>query len=450
MLLNCLLIVFLNTNHLANAFDLDAVDTDPEVEWNSMENFTLANDDSESVEFVPRSKGDLTRPLLKLPGSVQISAHQLHKELFTPGRGGIPVPPQVREMLLPKVPVAKPAFSGLTARRKPIEMLCHLDRIYVRVLKSLFSSHSAHKHLKLGTCPFNKQTRAHYYFLYNLKRCGLKRGEDANRITYSNTLRFRPVATGVIVRELPFTVPVRCSYPKFHRSYQTGFLPIITGGTFFRSLQRQGAETTLTVMDGYWNLLGVEPSFELGKPVCFEAKGPNIDASQRLYLNRCFVSSSPNFQATEKYSIIENYGCLVDSMNSALTQFHTTANKMTVRLCIGAFLFKTKVPKTHSKMSLYMHCELDLGPETPTPEAKSCTYDAKNKMWTELYGDSSVCDCCTSTCPADPQPYDKKMISSKSWDMKVEKEISLPEESIPEFVLPDHDDIESFWETQDS
>ncbi|XP_056322324.1 zona pellucida sperm-binding protein 3 [Danio aesculapii] len=448
MLLNCLLLVFLHTNHLANAFDLDAANADPMVEWNLMENFTFANDDSESVEFIPRSKGDSTRPLLKLPASVRISAQQLHKELFIPGRGGIPVPPQVREMLLPKI--TKPAFSGVTGRRKPIELLCHLDRIYVRVLKSLFSSHSAHKHLRLGTCPVNKQTRTHYYFLYNLKRCGLKRGEDENRITYSNTLRFRPVVTGVIVRELPFTVPVRCSYAKFHRSYQTGFLPIITGGTFFRSLQRQGAETTLSVMDDSWNLLGVEPSFELGKPVCFEANGPNMDASQRLYLNRCFVSSSPNFQATEKYSVIENYGCLMDSMNSALTKFYTTDNNLTVRFCIGAFLFKTRVPKTNSKMPLYMHCEMDIGPETPTPETKSCTYDAKSKTWTELYGDSSVCDCCESTCSADPEPSDKTMISSKSWDMKIKKEVSLPEESIPEFVLPCHDDTESFWESQDS
>ncbi|NP_001314921.1 uncharacterized protein LOC563179 isoform a precursor [Danio rerio] len=447
MLLYCLILVFLYTKHLANAFDLDAAVADPELEWNSMANFTVADDDdSESVEFIPRSKGDSSRTLLKLPGSVRISAHQLHTELFTPGRGGIPVPPKVREMLHPKMPVAKPAY---TSRGKPIELLCHLDRIYVRVRKSLFSSHSAHKHLKLGTCSVNKQTRTHYYFLYNLKRCGLKRGEDENRITYSNTLRFRPVSTGVIVRQLPFTVPVRCSYPKFHRSYQTGFLPIISGGTFFKTLQRHGAETTLTVLDDSWNLLGDEPSFELGKPVCFEASGPDMDVSQRLYLNRCYVSSSPNFQATERYSVIENYGCLVDSMNSALTKFYDTDNNMTVRFCIGAFLFKTRVPKTHSKVPLYMHCEMDLGPETPTPEAKSCTYDAKNKMWTELYGDSSVCDCCSSTCSDDPEPADYTMISSKSWDMKVKKLISLPEEPIEEFISPCHEDTESFWESHD-
>lgn len=28
---------------------------------------------------------------------------------------------------------------------------------------------------------------------------------------------------------------------------------------------------------------------------------------------------------------------------------------------------------------MFMHCEFDFGPETPTPSAKSCTYNTKTK-----------------------------------------------------------------------
>ncbi|KAK9981412.1 hypothetical protein ABG768_000945 [Culter alburnus] len=465
MWLNSLLIVFLSSNHLVFSLNFNGGDTDVDLEedWNSMENFTLSangggDDGDEDFRdgFVPQFKTGLsgseeaTIKPLNLPGSVRIPASMLHKELFTPEIGGRPMPSLVKSILLAEKATGKPAQSVFAPASKMVDVMCYLDRIHVRVLKSLFTNPSAWKDLKLGTCAVNKATDTHYHFLYYLKGCEIIRGEDANRVTYTNTLYYRPmsVATELIVRELPFTVPIRCSYTKFHRSYAVGFLPRITGGTFYKPLHRQSG-TRLAAMDASWNNLLVGQSFVIGKPMCFEAKGSSMETRKRMYLNSCFVTSHPSPLSTDKYPVVENYGCLVDSKNSALTKFYTSPNKLTVRFCMTAFMLKNMVSQPSSKKSMFMHCEFDFGPEIPTPSAKSCMYNAKYKGWTELYGDSSVCNCCASTCPAPLRATGRSMITSDSWDLKMGKESSLlsPKETMPDFSLTGHDDFALFWES---
>ncbi|KAK7161331.1 hypothetical protein R3I94_004114 [Phoxinus phoxinus] len=328
-----------------------------------------------------------------------------------------------------------------------MDVMCYMDRLHVRVRRSLFADPSAWKNLKLGTCAVNKASDTHYQFLYYLKGCGIHRGEDADRVIYSNTLHYMPDATELIVREQPFRVPIRCSYTKFHRSYKVGFLPHVAGGILYKAMETRTGPT-LAAMDASWNLLPVGQSFDLGKPVCFEAKSPSRGTRKRLYLNRCFVTSKPSPWSKDKYSVVENYGCLVDSKNSALTKFYTSDDKMTVRLCVGAFLFKHMASHPQSSKTMFLHCELDFGPETPTPSAKSCMYNTRTKKWTELYGDASVCNCCASTCPASPRMSGKSMITSESWELKTGRETSSPEEPMPEFPLAGYD-FEFSWESDD-
>lgn len=184
MWLNSLLIVFLSSNHLVYSLNFEGGDTDidPEEAWDSMESFTLsADDDDYSDGFIPQVKTGLSgseqaNGPLKLPESVRIPASMLHKGLFTPESGSRPVPPLVKSILLPKTAAGKRAQSVSAAAPKMVEVMCYLDRIHVRVLKSVFTNPSAWKNLKLGTCAVNKATNTHYYFLYYLKGCGIKRG----------------------------------------------------------------------------------------------------------------------------------------------------------------------------------------------------------------------------------------------------------------------------------
>lgn len=197
MWLKGLLIVFLSSNHLVYSFSFDGVNTDTdtdidmEEDWDSMENFTLSedggggvggDDDDLSNGFVPQFKTGLSgsekakiKPLI-LPGSVRISASMLHKELFTPEIGNRPVPSLVKSILLPEMAARKPVQSVFSPVSDMVEVKCYMDRIIVRVLKSLFTYPSAWRDLKLGTCAVNKATATHYYFVYYLKGCEITRG----------------------------------------------------------------------------------------------------------------------------------------------------------------------------------------------------------------------------------------------------------------------------------
>lgn len=163
MWVNFIFIIFLNTKNLVDTLPFKDGHINTKEKWRSMENFS------------PRFKSgqpDIPAPVLKLPESVRIRASQLHKELFTPEIGIRPVSELVKSILLPGNPTPKPPQS---AAEKKVQVLCYLDRMYVRILRSVFSSPQASEHLKLGSCPVNKVTTTHYYFLSPLTGCDVRR-----------------------------------------------------------------------------------------------------------------------------------------------------------------------------------------------------------------------------------------------------------------------------------
>ncbi|XP_065151452.2 zona pellucida sperm-binding protein 3 [Paramisgurnus dabryanus] len=411
MWLQFVFILFLNTQNVVAEFN--ATDFESEEEWDTES--SMVSPDNYDPSYRAGETATEEPSLLRLPEYVRIQASDLRKDYFSPEMGSMEVPPEVQTILLPSgMPAWRPSY---TTAGKKVEVLCHLDRIYVRVQKSVFADINAWKNLKLGTCSVNKATASHYYFRQNLKDCKMRRREDDDSITYTNVLQYRPPITGLIVRDWPFTLPIRCLYPKFHFAYQVGFLPKISAGTMYIGLKNR-LDASLTAMDASWNVLPDGMSFVLGQPICFEAKGPSV-AGNRLYFNRCFVTPSPEPTSADRYVVVENAGCLVDSKNSAMSQYYTTKDNSTVRLCFAAFFFNNMVSNSPTRKTMFMHCEMFMAPSTPSPSSKSCTFDLHAKQWTEMYGDASVCECCESSCPIPLPTAAKSVITSKSWDLKL-------------------------------
>ena len=151
---------------------------DPEPEWDRMQ--AVINEEAmHGYAAEPRlwkstSKSG-TLPLAKqVPQYMVISSSQIRKSDFEPDKGARPLPDQIRETLLRAT--ATPAATTPTSTRRPlVEMLCHIDRIYVRIRRTIFKTREAYKYLKLGTCPVNQGTKIHYYHLYLLTSdCGFK------------------------------------------------------------------------------------------------------------------------------------------------------------------------------------------------------------------------------------------------------------------------------------
>ncbi|XP_018520151.1 zona pellucida sperm-binding protein 3 isoform X2 [Lates calcarifer] len=396
---------------------------DPELEWGRME--TVIGEEM-SPAPAPKAKiwksasnsGSSTPEAKKFPEYVRVESSKYPKTAFKPEKGARPLPAWVKEMLLPPTVAPKSGIaSGKAAvRPKLIEILCHVDRMYVRIRREIFKTKTAYKDLKLGKCPVNQGTKVHYYFLYLLKTdCGFKKENNVDYLSISNTLHYKP--SSVIVREIPFDIPLQCKFPRNFHSYKIGFHPQLQGGTVYKALQPKSS-VSLTPQDASGNEITGSKTYTLGQPMYFEAKRSDKTSKsgdQRMYINKCFMTASENPNSNLKYTVIDKYGCMVDGKMTDQSKFLSDSSKKIQKFSVGAFVFKDKLSSSSSSQQLYMHCAISMGKLTPTASSKACNYDPATKKWKELYGDDSVCTCCESSCPSGQSKASSNIVTSRSW-----------------------------------
>lgn len=123
----------------------------------------------------PRSSSDRYPPFLIASSSND------YQEVFKPEKGVRDLPAAVKQMLLGAAgaTTAPPPHGG---QASGVQVQCHIGRMYVRVRKERVKG--SIQNLKLGSCPVNKITHEHYYFLYPLKaQCGFQRRVSKCAIT---------------------------------------------------------------------------------------------------------------------------------------------------------------------------------------------------------------------------------------------------------------------------
>ncbi|XP_026025864.1 zona pellucida sperm-binding protein 3 [Astatotilapia calliptera] len=422
---------------------------DPELDQEKME--TVADED-ETEDSAPQLKrsashGDLSTPeAMKLPKYLNVPASYDQKQLFKPERGVRPLPEWARKILLASAPAAPVTGGAEMGRDNVVEILCHVDKMYVRIRKRVFKSRDAYKYLKLGTCPVNQENEHYYYFLYSfVTGCGFKKESHADYLSISNVLRFRQ--TTPVLREMPFEIPLQCRFPRFFHSYKVGFHPKLRGGTVFRAL-KQKRMFSLTLVDASGNNVTGTKIYTLGQSMYFEASVLYTTASsrnKRLYINKCFMTPSSNPDSNPKYTVVDNNGCMIDGKVMLQSKFLTGSSKMVQRLTVGAVIFKDSASMISSQEQ-YLHCEIFMGSPTPTRNLKACNYDPVTGSWKELYGYDTVCACCESTCSPPQQRASRKIISSHSWmvdltseDEHVKSEPKMKSRDAGMFNLDDSD-----------
>uniref|UniRef100_A0A3Q2Q399 Zona pellucida glycoprotein 3c n=1 Tax=Fundulus heteroclitus TaxID=8078 RepID=A0A3Q2Q399_FUNHE len=355
----------------------------------------------------------------KLPEYLTVPVSRDHKDDLKPARGASKIPSWLQKVLLGIPPTLS---SGDGARNKPelVEVRCHLDRILVRIRKEVFSSRDAYKHLSLGSCPVNEADKDYYYLLHSLKTdCGFEVQSWADYLSISVFLHYKP--SGPVLREMPFDIPLECKYYRLFYSYKVGFHPKLQGGTVYKVLH-PNSSFTISPLDASGNKIHGRKVYNLGDPMHFEASGHDEASPEekRMYIKKCFVTVSQDPYSHPRYTVINNQGCMIDSKKSGQSKFLSGDSKMVQKFSMGAFVFQESAA-TASEQQFYLHCEMNVGPSTPTPSRKACNYDHGAGKWKELYGNDCVCNCCDSTCPpAELEEAPKEIVSSRSW--KVDRE----------------------------
>ncbi|XP_048843653.1 zona pellucida sperm-binding protein 3 [Brienomyrus brachyistius] len=336
---------------------------------------------------------------LNLPVSMPaVGSMVLPMDVFKPAQGSRLLPDMVKNILRP--PLLPPPTT-----QKMVEVQCRAGRIVVRVLRELLGLPNAQQDLSLGTCQVNKVTPLHFYFDYNLRSCNTMRKSFKDRTEYSNTLCYAPEFSGPVVRAMPFKIPLQCVYYRFFNSYKAGYRPCPKGTTQFKSLNLPSG-ITLTALNGNWKKNAV---YLIGQLMNFEVNVPQKTRNERAYVNKCYVTKSADPTSTPRFAVINNYGCMLDSLTNPQSKFVPDAKRNKIRFKIGAFVFPGM--RTPATQELFMHCEIVIGGPIATPSAKACTFDGQR--WKELFGADDACSCCSYKCPAGLQSNAVKIISSE-------------------------------------
>nr|XP_046261065.1 uncharacterized protein zp3c isoform X2 [Scatophagus argus] len=340
---------------------------DPDLEWERLE---TASGEGAMRASAPQPKfwrstpsGESQTPEAKqVPEYVIVTASQVQKELFKPEKSARPLPNSVREMLLGAT-IAPKATGSTTSRKALVEILCHIDRMYVRVRKEVFRTRDAYKYLKLGTCPVNQGTKEHYYLLYLLKNdCGFKKESNVDSLSVRNVLHYKPV--GPVLREKPFDIPLQCKFPRFFHSFKVGFYPKLQGGTVFKALQPKSS-FTITPQDALGNEITGTKTYILGQPMYFEAKPPDSTATsgdKRIYINKCFMTPYQDPNSNPKYIVIDNRGNSICTVRSLWGVLH--------QLRVQRLAIMIQLPKSGRSCTVMTLCAHAVNPPAPQHSLK--------------------------------------------------------------------------------
>ncbi|XP_059207763.1 zona pellucida sperm-binding protein 3 [Centropristis striata] len=430
---------------------------DPDREWDRVKKLIseeMAENFAHETKYLKSATSGYSGPAAKrVPEYLVVTSAKDQKKAFKPEKGSRPLPAGITETLLqtaaPKTAKAAPKASP--PRPQLIEMLCHVDRIYLRVRREIFKTTEAYKSLKLGNCPVNQGTKVHYYFLYLNTDCQFKAENNVDYRQIVNSLQYKPA--GPVIREMPFDIPVKCIYPRFFHSFQVGFYPKLQGGTVYKALQPQTG-FKLTPQDGSGNEITGSKTYTLGQPMYFEAKRSDTStaaADQRIYINKCYMTATQDPNSSTKHVVIDNRGCMVDSKVTSQSKYIAGTSKLALKFSVGSMIFQGSSSSTSQQ--LYMHCDISLGSSTATESAKACHYDSTAKMWKELYGNDAVCSCCDSTC-ASAKSKASKMTSSHSLHVDLSHKAEPQKKSFEMFSWEDPDSAEhldflKYWDPEE-
>ncbi|KAK7158128.1 hypothetical protein R3I93_009355 [Phoxinus phoxinus] len=344
------------------------------------------------------------------------------------GSGREQLPEETKEVLVPRARVR--SSSRRRGRSRQVKVVCQMKKMIVKVNKQIVGLDGLGSELKLGTCDISKTTKHYHVFIYDMDQCASKRQLINKRVTYSNILRFSPgVDLWPIRRAMPFSLPVECHFNRYHYSYKIGYIPQVRLQNHFKPL-RTVDSIVLTPRDELWRRLSPTEEYTLGHPMYFQADGPPLNEDKRLFVDSCYVTISSSRLSRPRFTVIENHGCMIDSMSSRWSRFIHSGQRNVVRFSLDAFLFHGMLGK-----HLYMHCEISVRSLDPTASAKSCTYNQSTKRWEELYSSNAVCLCCDSTCLSSDLSASSKVITSEPWIM--ESDLNIVEEEETTSFLPE-------------
>ncbi|XP_034077834.1 uncharacterized protein LOC117549844 [Gymnodraco acuticeps] len=275
-----------------------------------------------------------------------------------------------------------------------VSVTCSTADFVLRV-KPVFYGHGANaEELRLGRgCKSNGVLRPYgdLLFTYPLTACGAVRESPPGYLLYKFTLHYEPSPKRFPTRAQRIDVDIECRYQRNHHVHKLTVQPTWETPGMRKKLKGNANDFQMELMDDLWSTPAQSRVYQLGKTVNFQISAPHLSTGSKLYINSCYASPSSDSKSSLKYSIIGNFGCMLDSKSDPGASRFVSRTDKTLRFSIQAFQF-TADPDSE----VNIHCKLLVSSEDLGPAHKSCTY--KKDRWKALSGDKTICDCCDSQC----------------------------------------------------
>uniref|UniRef100_A0A8C4RPD6 Zona pellucida sperm-binding protein 3 n=1 Tax=Erpetoichthys calabaricus TaxID=27687 RepID=A0A8C4RPD6_ERPCA len=350
------------------------------------------------------------------------------------------LPPALKALLNPTPP--RPVVTLPVIPKSDVSLACSISKMMVRVKKAFFGFGYTEAELVLGNkCKSNGKDEATGDLLFNypLNACDGKRSTHEGCLTYENVLHFKPhIVPGVIRRKQPVNVALKCCYFRYYHVYKAAVHPTWSAPSGLKTLHHPSG-MVLKLMDATFSKPFEAKEYHLGQEIHFQAVSYPNSTRQWLFLHSCFATPTPNPNSSPRYTVIDNYGCMVDSkQESCSSRFERPRMANVVSFTVSAFQF-------NDHKQVYFHCKMFMKKnQDVTNTAKFCTYNKKLSRWQELGGHDRVCECCDSVCG--PSEYDEVTESHGPLEVgpdeeQLPPEVGPDEEQLPPEVGPDEEQL---------
>ncbi|XP_026161615.1 uncharacterized protein LOC113129757 [Mastacembelus armatus] len=293
-------------------------------------------------------------------------------------------------------PVFQPSrFLRNPRKRLPdVSVTCSTSDFVLRVRPFFYGLGADAEELNIGSnCKSNGVLSPYgdLLFTYPMTACDAVRELSDGYLVYKFVLHYEPSPKRFPSGAHRIDINIECRYQRTHHVYQLAVKPTWPTAVVRKRLKGRASDFQIEMMDDSWNKTVGSQVYQLGKTMNFQVSARQLPTGGKLNINSCYAAPSSYNKSSIQYTVIDNYGCLLDSkIYPGASQFISRTDK-TVRFSLRAFQF-TADPDTEVRVD----CDVSVTSEDPGPTHKFCTY--RENGWKALTGDDSICECCDTVC----------------------------------------------------
>nr|XP_057947116.1 zona pellucida protein C [Doryrhamphus excisus] len=261
-----------------------------------------------------------------------------------------------------------------------VQVYCDESELILLVDKRMGDVTLKREEIQLGDgCYSNSELPNQMMFTYSFDQCGTSHEIRNGLDVLSNALHFSRREPVLNKKLTPSTVHVSC----IPNGLKDPNLPTSAVRPDY------GRRFSIRAMTSSWTRPMESSVYTRGDIINMEVSA-KISPHQRLFIQSCFASSSPEPHTKPRYAFVMNKGCtaLLASSYPAV-KFIDSQYSDVVKFALNT---------TYLISEMYIHCTVIISNQEITSGSKSCNFDLVNSRWEELSGNVDVCNCCSSKC----------------------------------------------------